>query len=97
MRARGKSVARSRARLSVEDQERSVTFRGRPVTPTVFSPTGIRFENIDKRYGGLFSLRRRPPEISPGEGGGFAGGTRSANNTPLRSSAGVAARSAVTV
>jgi len=62
----------------------SVDLRGRPVTPTVFSPTGIRFENIDKRYGGLYALRRVSLEISAGECVVFAGRNGSGKTTLLR-------------
>jgi len=37
------------------------------VTPPLVPPTGLRFENIDKRYGGLFALRRVSFAIAPGE------------------------------
>src|SRR2546423_21141 len=52
--------------------------------PTVFSPTGIRFENIDKRYGGLYALRRGFLEISAGECVVFAGWNGSGKTTLLR-------------
>jgi len=52
--------------------------------PTVFSPTGIRFENIDKRYGGLYALRRVSLEISAGECVAFAGRNGSGKTTLLR-------------
>jgi len=54
------------------------------VTPTVFSPTGICFENIDKRYGGLYALRRVSLEISAGECVVFAGRNGSGKTTLLR-------------
>ena len=54
------------------------------MTPTVFSPTGIRFENIDKRYGGLYALRRVSLEISAGECVVFAGRNGSGKTTLLR-------------
>ena len=54
------------------------------MTPTVFSPTGIRFENIDKRYGGLYALRRISLEISAGECVVFAGRNGSGKTTLLR-------------
>jgi ABC-type sugar transport system ATPase subunit len=43
------------------------------VTSRGFSPTGIRFENIEKRYGGLAALRRIRFEIAPGECVALAG------------------------
>jgi heme exporter protein A len=54
------------------------------VTPAVLSPTGIRFENIDKRYGGLYALRRVSLEISAGECAVFAGRNGSGKTTLLR-------------
>ena len=54
------------------------------MTSTVFSPTGIRFENIDKRYGGLYALRRISLEISAGECVVFAGRNGSGKTTLLR-------------
>ena len=54
------------------------------MTPTVFAPTGIRFENIDKRYGGLYALRRVSLEISAGECVVFAGRNGSGKTTLLR-------------
>jgi heme exporter protein A len=54
------------------------------VTPTSLSPTGIRFENIDKRFGGLYALRRVSLEISAGECVVFAGRNGSGKTTLLR-------------
>jgi heme exporter protein A len=54
------------------------------VTPTSFSPTGIRFENIDKRYGGLYAVRRVSLEISAGECVALAGRNGSGKTTLLR-------------
>src|SRR2546429_1257529 len=65
--------------------------------PTVFSPTGIRFENIDKRYGGLYALRRVSLEISAGECVVFAGRNGSGKTTLLRIAARLARPSSGTV
>jgi heme exporter protein A len=54
------------------------------VTALALSPTGLRFENIDKRYGGLFALRRVSLEISPGEYVVLAGRNGSGKTTLLR-------------
>jgi ABC-type multidrug transport system ATPase subunit len=47
-------------------------------------PTGLRFENIDKRYGGLYALRRVTFEIAPGECVVLAGRNGSGKTTLLR-------------
>ncbi len=67
------------------------------MTPTSFSPTGIRFENIDKRYGGLYALRRVSLEISAGECVVFAGRNGSGKTTLLRVAARLARPSSGTV
>jgi len=67
------------------------------VTPTVFAPTGIRFENIDKRFGGLYALRRVSLEISAGECVVFAGRNGSGKTTLLRVAARLARPSSGTV
>ena len=54
------------------------------MTSPSFSPTGIRFENIDKRYGGLYALRRVSLEIVAGECVVFAGRNGSGKTTLLR-------------
>jgi len=64
------------------------------VTLPAFSPTGIRFENIDKRYGGLYALRRVSLEIAAGECAVFAGRNGSGKTTLLRIAAGLARPSA---
>jgi heme exporter protein A len=54
------------------------------VTPPAFSPVGLRFENIDKRYGGLLALRGVSLTIAPGECAVFAGRNGSGKTTLLR-------------
>jgi heme exporter protein A len=54
------------------------------VTPPRVVPTGLRFENIDKRYGGLFALRRVTFTVAPGECVVLAGRNGSGKTTLLR-------------
>jgi heme exporter protein A len=54
------------------------------VAPNKLPPTGLRFEGIDKRYGGLYALRRVTLEISPGECAVLAGRNGSGKTTLLR-------------
>jgi len=64
------------------------------VTAPGFSPTGIRFENIDKRFGGLTALRQIRLEIAPGECVALAGRNGSGKTTLLRIAAGLVRPSA---
>lgn len=54
------------------------------MTAPAFTPTGIRFENIEKRYGGLYALRRVSLEVRAGECVAFAGRNGSGKTTLLR-------------
>jgi heme exporter protein A len=67
------------------------------VTPKAFSPTGIHFENIDKRYGGLYALRRVSLEVSAGECVVLAGRNGSGKTTLLRIAARLARPSSGTM
>jgi len=67
------------------------------VTSPGFSPTGIRFEKIDKRFGGLYALRRVSLEIAAGECVVFAGRNGSGKTTLLRIAARLSRPTAGTV
>ena len=54
------------------------------MTPPAFSPVALRFENIDKRYGGLLALRGVSLTVAPGECAVFAGRNGSGKTTLLR-------------
>jgi heme exporter protein A len=54
------------------------------VTPPAVRSTGVRFENIEKRYGGLYALRRVSLEIAAGECAVLAGRNGSGKTTLLR-------------
>ena len=54
------------------------------MTAPAFSPTGIRFENIEKSYGGVYALRRVSLEVAAGECVVFAGRNGSGKTTLLR-------------
>lgn len=67
------------------------------MTAPSFTPTGIRFEKIEKRYGGLYALRRVSLEIAAGECVVFAGRNGSGKTTLLRIAARLARPSSGTV
>ena len=54
------------------------------MTPPGSSPVGLRFENVEKRYGGLLALRRVSLAIAPGECVVIAGRNGSGKTTLLR-------------
>ena len=54
------------------------------MTPQAAPLIGLRLENIDKRYGGLYALRRVSLEIASGECVAFAGRNGSGKTTLLR-------------
>ena len=54
------------------------------MSPTAVSPTGIRFEGIEKRYSGLYALRRVSFEVAAGECVALAGRNGSGKTTLLR-------------
>ena len=51
---------------------------------TATDPAGIRFKNIEKRYGGLFALRRVSLDVAEGECLALAGRNGSGKTTLLR-------------
>lgn len=59
------------------------------MTSPGFSPTGICFENIEKRFGALSALRRIRFEVAPGECVALAGRNGSGKTTLLRIAAGL--------
>jgi ABC-type multidrug transport system ATPase subunit len=54
------------------------------VRPPAFARIGLHFEDIDKRYGGIYALRRVSLSISAGECVVFAGRNGSGKTTLLR-------------
>ena len=67
------------------------------MTPPGCSPTAIRLEKIDKRFGALYALRSVSLEIAPGECVAFAGRNGSGKTTLLRIAARLSRPSAGTV
>jgi heme exporter protein A len=67
------------------------------LTPRVASPAGIRFENVEKRYGGLYALRHVSLEVEAGECVVLAGRNGSGKTTLLRIAAGLVRPTAGTV
>ena len=54
------------------------------MAPPARSSIGLRFDNIEKRYGGLYALRRVSFEVAPGECVVLAGRNGSGKTTLLR-------------
>ena len=67
------------------------------MTLRVAFPAGIRFEKVEKRYGGLYALRRVSLEVAPGECVVLAGRNGSGKTTLLRIAARLVKPSAGTV
>jgi heme exporter protein A len=67
------------------------------LTPRVAFPAGIRFEKVEKRYGGLYALRRVSLDVAPGECVVLAGRNGSGKTTLLRVAARLVEPSAGTV
>jgi heme exporter protein A len=67
-----------------DEHSRICELRGQAVTQPAFSPTGLGFENIDKRYGKLYALRRVSLDVPAGECVALAGRNGSGKTTLLR-------------
>jgi heme exporter protein A len=63
----------------------------------ITTPTGLRLEKIDKRYGGIYALRKVTLEVAAGECVALAGRNGSGKTTLLRVAAGLVRPSAGTV
>lgn len=79
-----KECSASWSEANVDDAARFVYQRGLPVTLPAFSPAGIRFERIEKRYGGVYALRRVTLDIASGECIALTGRNGSGKTTLLR-------------
>jgi heme ABC exporter ATP-binding subunit CcmA len=59
------------------------------VAPHTAPPTGLRFENIEKRFGSIYALRRLTLDVAAGECVALAGRNGSGKTTLLRIAAGL--------
>jgi ABC-type multidrug transport system ATPase subunit len=64
------------------------------LAPSAASPAGLRLENIEKRYGGIYALRKVSLVIAPGDCVVLAGRNGSGKTTLLRIAAGLVRPSA---
>src|SRR5215831_9989653 len=59
------------------------------VSQPIGRPAGLKFRNIEKRFGKLYALRRLNLEIAPGECVGLTGRNGSGKTTLLRLASGL--------